>query len=246
MHPAGAAVGGGAVGLPRAGGGAAPAHEHVDEAQLQIAVGYRGARQVVLLMQQDITVAGCASGCKVTSCVQNICKGSKLQDLATANQHAPDHPAHAPIRIVRGDARTAPSRHDAVTEGRRMKHWAPLLNGMQPGSGTWNPRGIREVKDTGGHLRAGSLWRDAVCEGLCIAAGAAVAPGDAEADRAGLVRGRKAAVDPPLQPCGRHLLLVKHDAHGAARADLPVRLPAGHQDLLRCSRLRSGLLMHVQ
>ena len=47
------------------------------------------------------------------------------------------------------------------------------------------------------------------------------------ADRASLVWGRTAPVDPPLQPCSWHLLLVKHDAHWAARANLPVSLPAG-------------------
>ena len=53
VHPAIAAVGGGAVGLRGASVGAAPAHQHVNEAQLQIPVRYGSARQVVLLMQQQ-------------------------------------------------------------------------------------------------------------------------------------------------------------------------------------------------
>ena len=48
MHPAIATVRGGAVGLRGASVGAAPAHEHVDEAELQIPVRYRSARQVIL------------------------------------------------------------------------------------------------------------------------------------------------------------------------------------------------------
>ena len=89
-------------------------------------------------------------------------------------------------------------------------------------------------------LCARGLRSDAVCERLRVAAGAAGAPGDAQADRASLVGGRMAPVDPPLQPCSWHLLLVKHDAHWAARAYLPVSLPAGHQHLLTTSMPRAA------
>lgn len=99
------------------------------------------------------------------------------------------------------------------------------------------------------HLCAGGLWRDAVCERLGIAAGAAVAPCDAEADCANLVRGCMAPVNPPLQPGGRNLLHVKHDAHWTARTHLVVCFPAGHQYLqsqthtrLRCQPPQSRVL----
>ena len=98
----------------------------------------------------------------------------------------------------------------------RMLYWQ---NGKSPNS--W----------ASSYLGAGGLWGDSVREGLRVAAGAAVAPSDGEAHHAGLVRRRVAAVDPPLQPGGRYLLLPKHDADGAAGADLSISLSAGHQHL---------------
>ena len=83
VHPASAAVGGGAVGLGGASVGATAAHEHVDEAQLQIPVWYCSARQVILLMQPDSLVMGCASGREWTFCVCDIHKGLELKGLAT-------------------------------------------------------------------------------------------------------------------------------------------------------------------